>query len=70
MAMPEEIILYTRPGCSLCDKMKAGLHERGYRVREINIDDDAELTRRYGLDIPVAVRADGTLIAKHRLPAE
>ena len=67
MAAPEEITLYTRPRCSLCDKMKAGLHDRGFTVREINIDDDPELTRRYGLDIPVAVRADGTLLAKHRL---
>ena len=47
--------------------MKAGLHDRGYQVREVNIDDDPELTRRYGVDIPVAVRADGTLLAKHRL---
>ena len=69
MVTPEEITLYTRPGCSLCDKMKAGLHDRGYQVREVNIDDDPELTRRYGLDIPVAVRADGSLIAKHRLAA-
>ena len=71
MATPEEIILYTRPGCSLCDKMKVGLLDRGYRVREVNIDDDPALTRRYGLDIPVAVRADGSVLAKHRLrPAE
>jgi hypothetical protein len=69
MTAPEEITLYTRPGCSLCDKMKAGLHDRGYQVREVNIDDDPELTRRYGVDIPVAVRADGTLLAKHRLSA-
>ena len=53
----------------VCDKMKAGLHDRGYQVREVNIDDDPELTRRYGVDIPVAVRADGTLLAKHRLSA-
>lgn len=70
MATPEAITLYTRPGCSLCDKMKAGLRARGYQVREVNIDSDPELTRRYGLDIPVAVRADGTLVAKHRLPAD
>ena len=69
MAALEEITLYTRPGCSLCDKMKAGLLDRGYQIREVNIDDDPELTRRYGVDIPVAVRADGTLLAKHRLPA-
>ena len=68
MATSGEITLYTRPGCSLCDKMKVALLDRGYRVREVNIDVDPELTRRYGHDIPVAVRADGTLLAKHRLP--
>jgi hypothetical protein len=68
MATREEITLYTRPGCSLCDTMKAGLLDRGYDIREVNIDDDPALTRRYRLDIPVAVRADGTLLAKHRLP--
>jgi hypothetical protein len=69
-AADTDIILYTRPGCSLCDTMKAGLKDRGYRVREVNIDTDPELTRRYGLDIPVAVTADGTVVAKHRLPPE
>jgi hypothetical protein len=68
MATSEEITLYTRPACSLCDKMKLALLDRGYRVREVNIDADPELTRRYGHDIPVAVRADGMLLAKHRLP--
>jgi len=63
-----EITLYTRPGCSLCDTMKAGLRDRGYRVHEVNIDTDPELTRRFGHDIPVAVTADGTVVAKHRLP--
>ena len=69
MAPLEELTLYTRPGCSLCDTMKAELQRRGYQVREVNIDDDPALTRRYGLDIPVAVRPDGTLVAKHRLSA-
>jgi hypothetical protein len=67
--MGEELILYTRPGCTLCDEMKAALVGRGYAVREVNIDDDPELQRRYRWDIPVAVRQDGTVVAKHRLDA-
>jgi len=60
------VTLYTRPGCGLCDEMKAALEERGYEVREVNIDLDPELERKYGWDIPVAVR-DGKVLAKHRL---
>lgn len=63
----ETITLYTRPGCGLCDDMKESLERRGYRVREVNIDHDPELKRKHGWDIPVAVREDGSLLAKHRL---
>ena len=63
----EEIVLYTRPGCHLCEVMKAELTRCGYRVREIDVDGDDDLQRRFGLDLPVAVRADGTILAKHRL---
>ena len=63
----DTITLYTKPGCGLCDEMKAALERRGYRVAEVNIDLDPELRRLYRFDIPVAVRADGTLLAKHRL---
>ena len=47
--------------------MKAELERRGYTVREVDIAGDPELTARYGLDIPVVVRADGTELARHRL---
>ena len=60
------VTLYTRAGCGLCDEMKAALEKRGYRVVEVDIDGDPELKRKFGLDIPVAVR-EGRVIAKHRL---
>ena len=63
----DPITLYTRPGCGLCHEMKDELERHGCAVIEVDIDTDPELTRRYRLDIPVAVRADGTLIARHRL---
>jgi hypothetical protein len=66
-SMPERITLYTRPGCGLCDTMKAELAHRGYDVVEVNIDEDPELARRYLWEIPVAARADGTILARHRL---
>ena len=66
----ETVTLYTRPGCGLCDEMKAELERRGYRVREVDIDQDEALTRQYGWDIPVVLREDGSVLAKHRLPRE
>lgn len=64
--MAPKVTLYTRPGCTLCDRMKAGLEQRGYQVEEVNIDLNPELKRLYGNDIPVAV-SDGREIARHRL---
>jgi 4a-hydroxytetrahydrobiopterin dehydratase len=55
-----EVTLYTRPGCSLCDKARSAILKASpdIRVREVNIDDDPELRRRYTNDIPVAVIGD------------
>jgi glutaredoxin len=64
----ETVTLYTRPGCGLCDEMKAELTRRGYAVREVDIDQDEALARQYGWDIPVVVRGDGTRVALQRLP--
>jgi glutaredoxin len=65
-----EVMLYTRPGCHLCDEAKeamlAARCEGEYTLREINIDLDPELTRRYGWDIPVVV-INGVETFKHRL---
>ena len=67
---PRVITLYTRPGCHLCEEAKALieplLSESGATLREVNIDDDAELTRRYGTDIPV-VFIGAHKAAKHRV---
>jgi glutaredoxin len=63
----ETVTLFTRPGCCLCEQMKAELQRRGHATVEVNIEDDEQLLRRYLLDIPVAVRPDGSVLAKHRL---
>ena len=69
---PRDITLYTRPGCHLCEEAKAVIEpmlgEFGARLREVNIDDDAELKRRYGTDIPV-VFIGARKAAKHRVDA-
>jgi len=61
--------MYTRAGCGLCDDMKTELERRGYEVREVDIDGDEDLVRKYGWDVPVVVRADGSELARHRLAA-
>ena len=65
------LTIYSRPGCHLCDEMKAVVAEtiRGQthiRVEEIDISTDFELASRYGLEIPVLM-IDGTKIAKYRI---
>lgn len=53
------VTFYTRPGCHLCAEAKqamlAARCETPYTLREIDIDRDPELTRRYGWDIPVVL---------------
>ena len=68
------ITLYSRPGCHLCDEMKAVV-ERVARslspavsvtVDVVDISADPQLEARYGVDIPVLLIA-GTKAAKHRV---
>jgi len=66
------VTLYTRPGCHLCEEAKAlvtpMLGEFGATLREVNIDEDAVLRERYGLDIPV-IFIGARKAAKHRVDA-
>jgi glutaredoxin len=67
---PLEVILYTRPGCHLCEVAKAIilplLKEFDATLREVNIDDDPQLMKRHGLDIPV-VFIGTRKVAKHEV---
>lgn len=67
---PLEVTLYTRPGCHLCEDakevMQPLLKEFGGTLREVNIDEDRELKKQYGMDIPV-VFVGGHKAAKHRV---
>jgi len=69
------LTLYSRPGCHLCDEMKA-LVQRVARtaaepiaIDEIDISTDADLEARYGLEIPVLL-IDGKKAAKFRVTEE
>jgi len=56
-AAPLELVLYTRRDCPLCDEMKAELARARvrppFRLREVDIEQDAELLERHGRSIPV-----------------
>ena len=51
------VIIYSRPGCHLCDEAKASIMSAGcsdqFTLEEVNIESDEELLRKYKYDIPV-----------------
>jgi hypothetical protein len=68
-----QLTLYSRPGCHLCDEMKAAVARvaktAAVQVEEIDISNDADLEERYGLEIPVLL-VDGKKAAKYRIGDE
>jgi len=66
------LTIYSRPGCHLCDDMKALVARVTHTsavpitVEEIDISTDPELEVRYGLEIPVLL-VDGRKMAKYRV---
>lgn len=46
-------ILYSRPGCHLCERVEDMLREISTQWRVVNIEGDVELESLYGLRIPV-----------------
>jgi glutaredoxin-like protein DUF836 len=67
------LIIYSRPGCHLCDVMKAVIVRVGQTIpitlEEVDISLDPELESRYGLEIPVLM-IEGTKVAKYRIGEE
>ena len=67
------LTIYSRPGCHLCDEMKAVVTRtaRSFPIvlEEIDISTDPALEARYGLEIPVLV-IDGKKVAKYRVTEE
>jgi glutaredoxin len=68
------VVLYTRPGCHLCDEAREAIlslreARGGFELREVDIDADDELHRRFLERIPV-VEVDGEIVAElHVEPA-
>ena len=68
------VIVYSRPGCHLCDEAKAAILSAGcsddFVLEEINIESDEELLTKYKYDIPV-ISINGVESFIHRLnPSE
>lgn len=49
------VVLYTRPGCHLCDVAYEVLTRYGLEPQKVNIDTRAEWVAQYGVSIPVVV---------------
>jgi glutaredoxin len=64
------VIIYSRPGCHLCDEAKTAILSAGcsdqFTLEEINIESDQELLRKYQYDIPV-IAIDGVEAFIHRV---
>lgn len=64
------LTIYSRPGCHLCDDMKAVVdlvaRTVAFSVQEIDISTDPALEARYGLEIPVLL-VNGKKAAKYRV---
>ena len=67
------VIIYSRPGCHLCEDAKAAIMSAGCDdqivLDEINIETDDELLSKYRYDIPV-ITIEGVETFIHRVDAK
>jgi glutaredoxin len=65
-----EVVLYTKPGCCLCDTVKAQLNKlravQPFERREVNILEDSAAHARFHEEIP-EVFINGRKAFKHHL---
>ena len=66
---PFHLELYSRPGCHLCEELRALCDRLGgefpLRLIELNVDADPALAARYGAEVPVLF-IDGRKAVKFR----
>jgi glutaredoxin len=68
------LTIYSKPGCHLCDDMKAVVQRviegrEEITLEQIDISGDPDLNARYELEIPVLL-IDGKKAAKYRIAEE
>lgn len=65
-----EVVVYSRKGCHLCEIVKESLSKLqrrgGFHWREVDVDDDESLRRRFTDEVPV-VFIDGRKAFKYRM---
>ena len=71
--MAAEVVLYSRPGCHLCDEARdalAALRDEGpaFELREVDIEGDERLLAAYMERIPV-VEVGGEIVSELALDA-
>ena len=68
-----QVILYTRPGCHLCEEAKRAIESAGcadtFTLTEVNIETGPVLLDLYKDHIPV-ITIDGAQVFKHHVTAE
>ena len=72
--MPKaQVIVYSRPGCHLCDEAKEVINNAGckgsFELTEINIETSEELLNLYRFDIPV-ISINGVEAFRHRVDTQ
>lgn len=68
--MEKQVLLYTKPGCCLCDRVREQLRalarKRPFSWSEVNILEDETARARFAADIPV-IFVNGRKAFEHRL---
>ena len=71
---PRQVLLYTRPGCHLCDDAADLIEQLAQRIpitlTEVNILGDIDLYERYKHSIPVVALAGGPTLTAPIHPDE
>ena len=71
MGLPAGLVVISREGCGLCEDMLHALAELERAesippVSVVDVDSDPELTRRFGIKVPVLL-FDGSVICHYTL---
>jgi thiol-disulfide isomerase/thioredoxin len=71
--MKNELILYTRKDCCLCEEMKITIRQVAERfplaIRELDVDISQDLQQQYGNEVPVLF-VNGRKAFKYRVTAK
>jgi glutaredoxin len=66
----DQVVLYSRKGCHLCEVMKESLNKlsrrAGFTWRDVDVDSDSELRRQFNDEVPV-VFINGRKAFKYRM---